>query len=121
MFDSSLQLIASGLLRGIFTLIIIIVLVIISLHLVNLAVKTINKRLIATTEDPDRQARLKTLSKAAKSTIQVIILVIAALIGMGTISTDIGPALATAGIIGLAISLGAQTLIKDVIGSLTIC
>ena len=33
---------------------------------------------------------------------------------------DIGPALAAAGILGLAVSLGAQTLIKDVIGGLTI-
>ena len=37
-----------------------------------------------------------------------------------TIGIDIAPALAAAGIFGLAISLGAQTLIKDIIGGLTI-
>ena len=42
------------------------------------------------------------------------------LIGLGTIGIDIAPALAAAGIFGLAISLGAQTLIKDIIGGLTI-
>jgi small conductance mechanosensitive channel len=42
------------------------------------------------------------------------------LIGLGTVGIDIGPALAAAGIFGLAISLGAQTLIKDLIGGITI-
>jgi small-conductance mechanosensitive channel len=46
--------------------------------------------------------------------------VIAVLIGLGTLGVDIGPALAAAGIVGLTVSLGAQTLIKDVIGGLTI-
>ena len=114
------SLIASNLLQGILTLIIIVVLVIISLHLVNLAIGTLDKRFIATTGDLDRRRRLQTLSKAAKSTVQVIIITIAILIGMGTIGIDIGPALAAAGILGLAISLGAQTLIKDVIGGMTI-
>ena len=63
---------------------------------------------------------MQTLRKAAKSTVQGVILVIAALISLGTMGIDIGPALAAAGIIGLAVSLGAQTLIKDVIGGLTI-
>ena len=120
MLDSFSQLIASSLLWGILTLIIIVVLVIVAVHLVNLAAEAIDKRFIATTEDLDRRARLQTLRKAAKSTIQVVIFAIAVLIGLGTIGINIGPALAAAGILGLAISLGAQTLIKDVIGGLTI-
>jgi len=120
MLDSFSQLTASSLLWGILTLIIIVVLVIVSLHMVNLAVETIDKRFIASADDPDRRARLRTLIKAAKNTVRIIIMVIAVLIGLGTIGVDIGPALAAAGIFGLAISLGAQTLIKDVIGGLTI-
>jgi len=113
-------LITSSLLRGFLTLILIVVLTIVALRLVNIAAVTIESRFIAPIEDVDRRARLQTLRKAAKSTIQVIILVIAVLIGLGTIGIDIGPALAAAGILGLTISLGAQTLIKDVIGGLTI-
>ena len=118
--ESFSSLITSSLLRGFLTLILIVALTIVALRLVNMAADTINRRFIASTEDLDRRARLDTLRKAAKSTIQVIILVIAVLIGLGTIGIDIGPALAAAGIIGLAISLGAQTLIRDVIGGLTI-
>ena len=113
-------LITSSLLRGTLTLILIVVLTIVALRLVNIAAVTIERQFIAPIEDVDRRRRLQTLRKAAKSTIQVIILVIAVLIGLGTIGIDIGPALAAAGILGLTISLGAQTLIKDVIGGLTI-
>ena len=104
----------------ILTLVIIIVLVLVSLYLVKIAARTIDKRFIETTTDLDRRARLHTLRKAAKSTAQIIIIIIGVLIGLSTIGIDIGPALAAAGILGLAISLGAQTLIKDMIGGLTI-
>jgi len=87
---------------------------------VKVAAKTIDKRLIATVEDPDRRKRLQTLRKAGKSTLQIVIVTIAVLIGLSTLGIDIGPALAAAGILGLAVSLGAQTLIKDIIGGLTI-
>ena len=120
MIDTLSQLTASNVLKGFLTLIIIIVLVLISLYLVNLAAKTIDKQLIAPIKDIDRQRRLQTLRKAGKSTIQIIIIAIAVLIGLSTIGIDIGPALAAAGILGLAVSLGAQTLIKDIIGGLTI-
>jgi moderate conductance mechanosensitive channel len=114
------QLIQNSLLRGILILILIAILTIVVLRMIRIAANTIDKRFVAPTEDPDRRARLQTLLKASKSTIQGIILVIAILIGLATIGVDIGPALAAAGILGLAVSLGAQTLIKDVIGGLTI-
>lgn len=114
------QLIYSNLFREILTLIIILIVTIIALRLVKKTADTIDKRIIVTIEDQDRRARLQTIRKVAKSTIQVIILVIASLIVLGTFGVDIGPALAAAGILGLGVSLGAQTLIKDVIGGLTI-
>jgi small conductance mechanosensitive channel len=120
MTDLFSQLIASNLLRGILALIVILIATLVALRLVNMAAKTIDRRLISSTEDLDRRARLETLRKAGKSTVQIVILTISVLIGLSTIGIDIGPALAAAGILGLTISLGAQTLIKDVIGGLTI-
>jgi small conductance mechanosensitive channel len=120
MLDLLTQLVQNNLLRGILILIIIAILTIVVLRLIRIASDTIAKRFIASTEDLDRRARLQTVLKATRSTIQGIILIIAVLIGLGTIGVDIGPALAAAGILGLAVSLGAQTLIKDVIGGLTI-
>jgi len=114
------QTIASGMLRVALPLIALVVVTAIAMRLVTLAANEIDKRIIAPVKDHDRRARLQTLRKAAKSTAQVVILVIAVLIGLGTVGIDIGPALAAAGIFGLAVSLGAQTLIKDVIGGMTI-
>jgi len=120
MLDQLSQWTASSLINMILAVIIIIVLILVSLYLVNKTAEIIDRRFIAPIPDLDRRARLQTLRKAAKSTAQIFIIVIGVLIALGTLGIDIGPALAAAGILGLAISLGAQTLIKDVIGGLTI-
>jgi moderate conductance mechanosensitive channel len=120
MLESFGQAIASGMLRVVLPEIALIVVTVIALRLVNLAAIAIDKRLITRAEDYDRRARLQTLRKAAKYTARVVILVVATLIGLGTLGIDIGPALAAVGVLGLAVSLGAQTLIRDVIGGMTI-
>jgi len=120
MVDQLGRVITAGLLRVILPLILIVVLAAVALRLVTFAAAEIDKRIVAPVEDTDRRARLQTLRKVAKSTAQTVIVVIAVLIGLGTVGIDIGPVLAAAGIFGLAISLGAQTLIKDVIGGMTI-
>jgi small conductance mechanosensitive channel len=120
MLDLLWQTTANGFFRVILPLILLIVLVIVALRLVTLAAVQIEKRFIIPVADPDRRARLQTLHRATRNTVRAVILAIAILIGLGTIGVDIGPALTAAGIIGLAISLGAQTLIKDVIGGLII-
>ena len=120
MLDWLGQAVSYSLLQVILPLLVIAGLTALAMRLVTLAANEIDRRVIAPVKDHDRRARLQTLRKAAKSTAQVVILVIAALISLGTVGIDIGPALAAAGIFGLAVSLGAQTLIKDIIGGLTI-
>jgi moderate conductance mechanosensitive channel len=120
MLDWLGQAVSYSLLQVILPLLVIVGLTFLGLRLVTLAANEIDRRVIAPVKDHDRRARLQTLRKAAKSTAQVVILVIAVLIALGTVGIDIGPALAAAGIFGLAVSLGAQTLIKDIIGGLTI-
>lgn len=120
MFDGLWQMTTSGFIAAVLRLILIVVLTIIALRLVTVAAKLIDGRFITPIADDDRRARLQTLRKVGKNTAQVVIMVIAVLIGLDTIGIDIGPALAAAGILGLAVSLGAQTLIKDVIGGITI-
>jgi moderate conductance mechanosensitive channel len=120
MFDWLGQTITYGVMRVFLPLILIAVLTVLALRLSDVAAKQIDSRIIAPVEDRDRRTRLQTLRKATYSTVRIVILVIAVLVSLGTIGVDIGPALASAGIIGLAISLGAQTLIRDVIGGMTI-
>ena len=69
---------------------------------------------------PGRQARLITLLGVVKDTVRLIILGLAALVLLATIGIDITPVLTSLGIAGLALSLGAQTLIKDYIGGILV-
>jgi moderate conductance mechanosensitive channel len=62
-----------------------------------------------------RSARVRTLLPLARNALLVIILTMAILTTLGELGVNIGPLLAGAGVIGLAIGFGAQTLVKDII------
>lgn len=83
-----------------------------------LAVRQLTRRLERRIADPERLARLKTFLLAGRSLAQVLIVIIAGLTALRVLDIDIGPLLAGAGLVGLALSLGAQTLIKDYLGGL---
>jgi moderate conductance mechanosensitive channel len=62
-----------------------------------------------------RQQRVKTLVSLVRSVGIVVILVITLFTILGIVGVDIRPLLAGAGVVGLAISFGAQSLVRDVI------
>ncbi len=62
-----------------------------------------------------RALRMRTLLPMVEKALLVSIVVIAAMIVLSEIGLDIGPLLAGAGVLGLAVGFGAQTLVKDVI------
>ena len=66
-------------------------------------------------EDVERAKRTETLSRIVENTMWVIILIGAAFMVIKEIGIDIGPLLAGAGVVGLAVGFGAQSLVKDVI------
>jgi small-conductance mechanosensitive channel len=60
-------------------------------------------------------ARERTLFQLFRNASTVVIIVMAVLLSLSEIGVDIGPLIAGAGVVGLAISFGAQTLVKDII------
>ncbi len=120
MLESISRIITSGVFNIALSLILIVVFAVIALRLVTLATTEVDKRIIARVDEPERRARLHTLRRTASTTVRSIIFIIAVLSAVATMGINIGPALAAAGILGLAVSLGAQTFIKDMIGGLTI-
>lgn len=84
------------------------------------AVRRLEGRLARTVEEPDRRMRLNTLLHAAYGVAVVIVGVITLAMFLEAMGVYIGPLLASAGVAGLAISLGAQTLIRDYIGGILI-
>lgn len=73
----------------------------------------LERRLIGVDSSQDHTARVHTLSNAVNSIIQTVILVVGVLIILSLLEINIAPLIASVGVAGLAISLGAQALIKD--------
>jgi moderate conductance mechanosensitive channel len=68
--------------------------------------------------DPRREARYQSISLVVGSTTSVIIWSIAIIMALGEIGLDLAPLIAGAGIAGVALGFGAQSLVKDCIAGL---
>jgi len=62
-----------------------------------------------------RQARLRTLLPVLRNFAMFIVLVMASLSALAAMGLQIGPLLAGAGVVGIAVGFGAQTLVRDII------
>ena len=67
--------------------------------------------------DDEFRKKADTLSSITASVLTIIIIIIAAITLMGELDIPIGPVLASAGIVGVALGFGAQHMVKDVISS----
>ena len=96
-------------------IVVILVLMLIALRLT----RTVSTRMFAAMlrdkEDLEAKKRTDTLSAVIRYVMSVAIIVVALLMIMKEIGFDIGPVLAAAGVVGLAVGFGAQSLVKDVI------
>jgi moderate conductance mechanosensitive channel len=101
-------------------LVLILMLALLARRSLQLAARQVEKRLEKTTSDSERFARLQTLVQVGRSVMWVLILLVAGLMALHILGIDITPLLAGAGLAGLAISLGAQSLIQDFIGGILI-
>lgn len=92
----------------------------IAIRLVRMTAERLRVRLNSEVDDSSRRARLLTLISLGSQILRGTIIVLAGLMVLGTLGVDIGPLVASLGVAGLAVSLGAQTLIKDYFGGLMI-
>ena len=65
-----------------------------------------------------RQARLRTLLPILRNVLFIVLVVMALLMALAALGIDIGPLVAGAGVVGVAVGFGAQTLVKDVISGM---
>ncbi len=96
----------------------VIIIIAVALFIIGL-VRKLMLRWRAETEDlpaiDPRRQRAFTVSNLIMSATRYVVWTMAAITVLSEIGLDIGPLLAGAGIAGLAIGFGAQTLVKDVI------
>lgn len=105
------KLLDLGLQAAKFILVIIVALVV--LRLVKTAIDRVGKRMQSRSSTLDDQKRVETLTRVLKYVANVVVLLLGALIALGTIGISIAPVLAAAGVVGLAVGFGAQSLVKD--------
>jgi hypothetical protein len=70
------------------------------------------------TDEDRRLARLRTLLPILRNVLFVFIIVIAGMMALSALGVEIGPLIASAGVVGVAIGFGAQTLVRDVISGI---
>jgi small conductance mechanosensitive channel len=63
--------------------------------------------------DPGQQTRIQTLGRVFRYIAAVVIWLLAGMLVLGELGISVAPVLATAGVAGLAIGFGAQSLVKD--------
>jgi small conductance mechanosensitive channel len=69
-------------------------------------------------EEVELTKRLHTLAGLAKLVATLSIAAVGGAVVLGELGVNLGPILATAGVLGLAVGFGAQSLVKDVISGL---
>jgi small-conductance mechanosensitive channel len=68
-----------------------------------------------TTEEDQRAARLRTLLPTVRGVVAAVLLVMVVLMSLAALGIEIGPLVAGAGVIGVAVGFGSQTLVRDLL------
>lgn len=100
-------------LRSSLNVVIILALAWVALIAVNRGVRRFRDYMEARARDGESAKRVGTLCRAFRYLGSVVICVIAAMLVMNELGISIAPILATAGVAGIAIGFGAQSLVKD--------
>ena len=69
-------------------------------------------------EEMRRRARMRTLLPILRNVLFVLVVVTTILMALAALGVQIGPLIAGAGVIGVAVGFGAQTVVKDIISGM---
>jgi small-conductance mechanosensitive channel len=69
-------------------------------------------------DEARRWARLRTLLPIFRNVLFVLVIAIAAMMALAELGVEIGPLIAGASVVGVAIGFGAQTVVRDVIAGM---
>ena len=95
------------------TVLLIVLLALLSAALARRFIMASHKRLAARAEGPEERKRIETLERVFRYIASVVVTVVAFMLVLSELGISIAPILATAGVAGLAIGFGAQSLVKD--------
>jgi len=95
-------------------ILLVLVLMVVALKTINIIIDKL-LRLKQEKDDLELQKRGDTLRGIMRSTLKIIIFLMAGMMVLEKLGIQIGPILAAAGVLGLAVGFGAQKLVEDVI------
>ena len=98
---------------NIYRALLILVLAAAAIEISGFAIIALFGRIARTAHDPRRAAQVRTLAPVLKGAVQTVIVVLAAMMFLSQIGVEVGPLVAGAGIVGLAVGFGAQSIVKD--------
>jgi len=93
----------------------VVIIALVVWELINASIERYLSETDADGNQVERGARVRTLLPLLRNVILVVMSVLVALIVLSELGVNIAPLLAGAGVVGLAVGFGAQTLVKDVI------
>ena len=76
------------------------------------------REVIADEEGGPAQTRVETLMPLMRNSVKIILIVFTAMFALAETGLNIGPLLAGAGVIGIAIGFGAQKLVQDIVSGI---
>ncbi|WP_374576209.1 mechanosensitive ion channel family protein [Phenylobacterium sp.] len=103
------------LVRSLLRIAFLIVISFAAMEIAGLLINQLVGRLLENATRRRQKAQLNTLAPLMRGVAQTAIIIIGALMVMSEIGVQIGPLLAGAGVVGIAVGFGAQTLVKDFI------
>lgn len=103
----------SGLSQTLLRIGVILVIAWIMLGLSRKLIPMLRKQLQKHTDDPEQHKRLETLGRVFRYIAAVVIDLVTVMLVLSELGISIAPILASAGIVGLAVGFGAQSLVKD--------
>lgn len=112
---SYLELVGAWLLTSGLRIFLIFILMLIATKAVNFLLRRFTGLLKGRPADVDYQKRADTLRSIMQTTLSTVIFAVAFVMILGELGIQIGPVIAAAGVVGLAIGFGAQKLVEDVI------
>jgi moderate conductance mechanosensitive channel len=116
------ETVAARIAHGVLTTIVILLIADVLWHAAKAA---IDSKLAATaelgqpnSEEARRRARLHTLLPIFRNVLFVLVIAVAAMMALAELGVEIGPLIAGASVVGVAIGFGAQTFVRDVIAGM---
>lgn len=69
-------------------------------------------------EETRRRARVRTLLPIGRNVAFIVLLVMAGLMALSALGVEIAPLIASAGVVGVAVGFGSQTVVRDIISGM---